>query len=66
MTALHKAAEGGHMDVVRYLVENEADISIQERTRVNICDSGAYKRLHLIHFQAHTKDLLATLHGSII
>ena len=66
MSALHKAAEGGHMDIVRYLIENKADISIQERIGVSICDSGAYKRLHLTHFQAHTKDLLTTLHGSII
>ena len=54
------------MDIVRYLIEKEADIGIQDRIGVSICDSGAYKRLHLTHFQAHTKDLLATLHGSII
>ena len=47
MTALHKAAEGGHMDIVRYLIEKEADIGIQDRIGVSICDSGAYKRLHL-------------------
>ena len=57
MTALHKAAEGDHMEIVRYLIENKADIGIQERIGVSICNSGAYKRLHLTHFQAHTKDL---------
>ena len=59
MTALHKAAEGGHVDIVRYLIENEADIGIQERIGVSICDSGTYQKLHLTHFQTHTKDLLA-------
>ena len=58
MTALHMAAEGGHMHIVRYLIEKEADIGTQEMIGVSICDSGAYKRLYLTHFQTHTKDLL--------
>ena len=47
------------MHIVRYLVENEADIGIQERIGVSICDSGTNKKLHLTHSQARTKDLLA-------
>ena len=58
MTALHKAAEGGHVDIVRYLIENEADISIQERIGVSICNSGTYKDCILL-IPRHTKDLLA-------
>ena len=33
---LHMAAEGGHMEIVRYLVEEKADISIQEMTGVSV------------------------------
>ena len=67
MTALHKAAEGDHMEIVRYLIENKADIGIQERIGVSICDSGATKDCILL-ISKHTQkiSLLATLHGSII
>ena len=33
---LHMAAEGGHVEIVRYLVEKKADIRIQEMTGVSV------------------------------
>ena len=35
MTPLHKAAHEGHVDVVRYLVEQGADINIKDWVRVS-------------------------------
>ena len=35
MTPLHKAAHEGHVDVVRYLVEQGADINIKDGVRVS-------------------------------
>ena len=33
-TALHKAAEEGHVDVVKYLVENGADVNATDKVRM--------------------------------
>ena len=64
MTALHKAAEGGHMHIVGYLIENEADIDIQERIGVSICDSGTNKNIASYSFPGTHKGSLS--YGSII
>ena len=39
MTPLHLAAEGGRVKMVDYLVDNGADIDIQNDIGVIICDS---------------------------
>ena len=38
MTALHIAAERGHIQIVEYLAEKRADIDIQDKKGVMICD----------------------------
>ena len=38
MTALHIAAERGHIRIVEYLAAKGADIDIQDKMGVMICD----------------------------
>ena len=35
VSPLHKAAEGGHVNVVKYLVDKEADINVKKRDHVS-------------------------------
>ena len=37
MTPLHLAAEGAHIKIVEYLVDQEADVNIEDDNGVNIC-----------------------------
>ena len=52
------------MHIVGYLIENEADISIQERIGVSICDSGTNKNIASYSFPGTHKGSLS--YGSII
>ena len=36
MTALHLAAESGHIKIVTYLCDNRADLNIQDNDGVNL------------------------------
>ena len=40
MTPLHMAAEKGSTYIVRYLIDQGADINIQDLNGVNLCDSS--------------------------
>ena len=39
MTALHLAAESGHIKILNYLVDQGANINIWDDNRVSICDN---------------------------
>ena len=41
MTPLHLAAESGRVKIVNYLVEQGADINIQDDIGVNLCHTNA-------------------------
>ena len=45
MTPLHLAAISGHIKVVKYLVEQGADINIQDENGVSICDCTSAARI---------------------
>ena len=45
MTPLHLAVEKAHIEVVKYLVDQRADISIQDKEGVSICVIYSYKPL---------------------
>ena len=41
MTPLHLAAKSGRVKIVNYLVEQAADINIQDDIGVNLCHTNA-------------------------
>ena len=55
MTPLHLAAEGGRIKVVKHLVEQGADINIQDDNGVIICDHIHTSAEYLIGFHPHRR-----------
>ena len=53
MTPLHLAAEGRRIKVVKHLVEQGADINIQDDNGVIICDHIHTSAEYLIGFHPH-------------
>ena len=63
-TALHIAAGGGHVDVVRILLDRGADFCLEERwntTALDIAESGKHGDVAAVLREACTKPLAESL-----
>ena len=50
-TALMLASDGGHLDVVRELLEAQADVNVQDEVCIVSTDSWVYKYVHNVCHQ---------------
>ena len=51
MTALHLAAEGGHIKIVTHLCDKEADLNIQDNDGVNLNAGRLADWVWISHFK---------------